>query len=313
MRTSFDRRIVMDRAEPRVRNFGFSRRAWERIQFLVTSNGWPARLAQRFGGASAVHVESHAVRADGPPDAPPLRIAFASDFHAGPTTHPALLRAAYDALRAAEPDVLLLGGDFVCLDARYVNPLAEMLGEVPAPYGRFAVFGNHDLWTDYRHLERQLARSGVQLLTNRNVRLAEPFAHVSVCGLDDHMCGHPDGAAALQGADGVRIVLMHAPSGLLDLRGAEFDLAFSGHVHGGQIALPNGRPIVVPPGKLSRRFSHGAHRLWNGGTLIVSRGVGCSTVPFRANSPPEIVLCELRCEEASVTYDGNDVGAVAVR
>jgi hypothetical protein len=104
----------MDRVEPRVRNFGFSRRAWERIQFLVTSNGWPARLAQRFGGASAVHVESHTVRADGPPDAPPLRIAFASDFHAGPTTHPALLRAACDALRAAEPDTrfwFLLGED----------------------------------------------------------------------------------------------------------------------------------------------------------------------------------------------------------
>src|SRR5579864_8461322 len=43
----------------------------------------------------------------------PLVIAFASDFHGGPTTHPDLFTALLDQLIAEHPDVLLLGGDYV--------------------------------------------------------------------------------------------------------------------------------------------------------------------------------------------------------
>ena len=64
-------------------------------------------------------------------------------------------------------------------------------------------------------------------------------------------------AAALSGADGIRVVLMHAPSGLLDLGAKHFDLALCGDTHGGQLALPGGVPIVVPHGRLSRRYSRG--------------------------------------------------------
>src|SRR5690606_16554741 len=191
------------------------------------------------------------------------------------------------------PDALLLGGDFVCLRARHVDELAERLSGIEAPLGRYAVLGNHDLWTDYHHIERRLEAAGIELLTNRNARLPAPFDHVWLCGLDDHSHGSPDGVAALRGADGVRVVLMHAPSGLLDLDGARFDLALCGHTHGGQIALPGGRPIVVPEGALSRRFARGVHRLEVGGTIVVSRGVGCSTVPWRAHAHPDVVLCTL--------------------
>ena len=36
-----------------------------------------------------------------------------------------------------------------------------------------------------------------------------------------------------------------------------FDLALCGHTHGGQVALPSGRPIIVPSGGLNRRYVHG--------------------------------------------------------
>jgi predicted MPP superfamily phosphohydrolase len=81
-----------------------------------------------------------------PQDTPPLRIAFASDFHAGPTTHPDLWAAACDALDRAKPDVVLLGGDFVVLEARHVDTLAKRLARVAAPLGCYAVLGNHDYY-----------------------------------------------------------------------------------------------------------------------------------------------------------------------
>ncbi|HEU4630658.1 MAG TPA: metallophosphoesterase, partial [Gemmatimonadaceae bacterium] len=228
-----------------------------------------------------------------------LRVAFASDFHAGPTTHPSLLRAACDALARARPDVLLLGGDFVSLHAVYVDPLVRALGAVPAPLGRFAVLGNHDLVADDAYITRRLASIGVEVLVNCNVRLPPPHDDVWVCGLDDPTRGDADGEATLAGADGCRLVLMHSPDGLLALAGLPFDLALCGHTHGGQVALPGGRAIVVPEGRLSRRFLHGLFHVETppdapDARLLVSRGVGCSGVPVRLFAPPEVHVCEVR-------------------
>jgi predicted MPP superfamily phosphohydrolase len=223
----------------------------------------------------------------------PLRIAFASDFHAGPTTDPGLLATAVVALGEVQPDVLLLGGDYVTGDGSEAASIARALGQVPAPYGRFAVLGNHDWWCGADWITRALESSGIEVLTNRRVTLAPPFDRVSVCGLDDHWLGCPDAGSALDGAEGFRIVLMHAPSGLLDVGDRPFDLALCGHTHGGQIALPGGKPILVPNGSLSRRYARGRFELDGARTLIVSLGVGCVLVPFRLFSASEIHLIDL--------------------
>lgn len=256
--------------------------------------GWPFRVARALGVRPAVLTTRHSipVRIRGGV-LPPLTIAYASDFHAGATTDPAILRAGCAMLKAAAADVLLLGGDFVTLEPSAVEALAVELGSIPAPFGRFAVLGNHDWWCDAPRIVRALEAAGVVVLINRSVRLPPPFDDVWICGLDDHWCGQPDGVAAVRGADGVRIVLMHSPSGLLDLGQERFDLALCGHTHGGQLALPGGVPILVPHGPLSRRYSRGRFGLGDGRTLIVSVGLGCVVLPLRLFADPEIVVCGL--------------------
>jgi predicted MPP superfamily phosphohydrolase len=86
---------------------------------------------------------------------------------------------------------------------------------------------------------------------------------------------------------------MHAPSGLLDLGEERFDLALCGHTHGGQIALSDGTPIIVPHGRLSRRYARGRFDFQDGRTLVVSVGLGCVLLPLRLFADPEIVLCTL--------------------
>ncbi len=266
----------------------------DRLQLLLYRNGWPARLLHRLGARPAPRVVQHTIELDGATQQTvPLTVAFASDFHAGITTDPELLRGACAALEAAKADVLLLGGDFVSLDARQIEWLAPLLGRIPAPLGRFAVLGNHDRWNGADHVVRSLEKAGVEFLINRNRRLPPPFQHIWICGLDDFLTGEPDASAALAGAGGRRIVLMHGPANLLNLRGLPFDLALCGHTHGGQIALPSGAPIHVAEGPLSRTFSRGRFRLSDGGTLIVSVGLGCSTVPIRVNAKPEIIVCTI--------------------
>jgi len=249
--------------------------------------GWAPRLLKRVGLQPRVVTCEHRIHcARWPREAPPLRIGFVSDLHAGPTTHPSLHREAIDALKAAKPDVLLLGGDFVFLRARYFDALETLLAELAPPLGGFAVMGNHDLWADDRHITRGIERAGFEVLVNENRPLPAPFAHVSVCGLDDPWVGSPDVAATFAGARDVRVLLMHAPEGLLKLGDTPFDLAMCGHTHGGHIALPGGIPIVSA-GPLSKTYVAGLYDI-GGRPLVVSRGIGATESPLRLFADPDV-------------------------
>lgn len=268
------------------------RRWWHAAERAVTTGRWPARLAAQLGASTAVAVEQHAIQVDQPlGSARELRIAFASDFHCGPNTPDGLLEESVRTLESLGADLLLLGGDFVSVRPEYMSDFARRLAAIHAPLGRYAVLGNHDHWTDGAEVARMLTKAGIQMLTNRNVALPPPFEQVSACGLDDHTTGKPDADAAFDRARPVRIVLMHAPSNLLDIGDQRFTVALCGHTHGGQIALPNGRPLKVAHGPLSRRYNAGRFDLNDGGVLLVSRGIGCSTVPLRLNAPPAVMMC----------------------
>jgi predicted MPP superfamily phosphohydrolase len=230
-------------------------------------------------------------------DAPlprPLVIAFASDFHSGPTTHPALFSAVVAEITRRQPDVLLLGGDYVSSKAEHVDSLCENLARCQPPLGKYAVLGNHDLWAEDATITRQLNSCGVEVLVNRNRPLPAPFECISVCGIDDPWTGRADTVAAFRDARPVRIFLSHSPDGLLLLGEQRFDLGFAGHTHGGQIALRDGTPIVSAGGPLARTYGRGRFEIDGHGPMIVSRGVGCSNVPLRINADPEVVICELR-------------------
>jgi predicted MPP superfamily phosphohydrolase len=109
-----------------------------------------------------------------------LRVAFASDFHAGATTDERLLAEACDALDAFEPDVLLLGGDFVSVRSSYIDDLAPKLAKIRAPHGKFAVLGNHDLRANWTHVVDELEKAGVRVLRNQQATLGAPFSDVTI-------------------------------------------------------------------------------------------------------------------------------------
>lgn len=223
----------------------------------------------------------------------PLVLAFASDFHAGPITHPRLFETLVDEIISHKPDVVLLGGDYVSSNAKDAGLLAAILARLEPPQGIYAVLGNHDWWTDDEHIVRELKTAGVEVLINRNRSLRAPFEGVSICGFDDPWTGNADPATTFAGAGPIRIFLTHSPDGLLLLKQEQFDVAFAGHTHGGQVAFPDGTQIVTAGGPLSRAYGRGQFELAGNGPLIVSRGVGCSNVPIRINSDPELIICTL--------------------
>lgn len=260
----------------------------------VMRGGWAPRMLKRIGLQPPVHTRAHYVAsARWPEGVRPLRIAFVSDLHAGPTTDSSLHEEAARALARAEPDVLLLGGDYVFIDARFVDAMIPLLAAVPAPLGKLAVFGNHDLWADDRHLTRALRGAGFDVLVNESRTLPAPFEHVSVCGLDDPWVGRPDVRAAFAGARDVRVLLTHAPESLMLVGDEPFDVAVCGHTHGGHVALPlmGGVPIITA-GPLSRRYSEGRYSV-GGRAVIVSRGIGATESPLRWSADPDVRIVTL--------------------
>lgn len=278
-----------------IRNFSRVQRAWEGLQALVMPTDWPVRLAARAGVRDRVARVDVEVVLDKPIGATgELRIGFAADFHAGPTTSAALVEEACAALQRAEPDIVLLGGDFVLIRAEYADRLVAPLSRLRAPLGVHAVYGNHDHWAGLARVEQALDRAGIARLNNRSLRLPPPFERTMIVGLDDHTSGHPDPAAATWDAELATVLLLHQPSGILDAGDRPFDVALAGHTHGGQIVLPGDFAPVAPHGALSRRYRAGRYELERARTLVVSRGIGHAALPFRIGAPSDVIVCTLR-------------------
>jgi predicted MPP superfamily phosphohydrolase len=268
------------------------RRFSEALFITSLLRGWITKWSYRFGLHGKLRVTTHEVRlAQGKRLPRPLVLAFASDFHAGPTTHPEAFGILARELIELRPDVLLLGGDYVTGAATNVHTLSDVLSCWDPPLGKYGVLGNHDLWTDDEHIRRHLMGVGVNVLVNSNRPLPAPFNSVSICGMDDPWTGRADAAQTFAGAGEIRVLLTHSPDGLLLLGNEHFDIGLAGHTHGGQVALPNGTPIVSAGGPLARTYGRGRFEIAGKGSLIVSRGVGCSNLPIRINADPELVVC----------------------
>jgi hypothetical protein len=258
--------------------------------------GFITRWIYRIGLQGRLQVSEHEVLLGAERSLPrPLRIGFVSDLHAGRATEPELFARVSEQLELLTPDLLLLGGDYVGTRAKSIHELIESgLLRWRPPLGIYAVLGNHDHWTDADYIRRQLEAAEVPVLVNRNVRLPPPFSDVSICGIDDPWSGDRNVASAFEDAGPVRIFLSHSPDGLLLLGKERFDVCFAGHTHGGQVTFANEVPIISAGGPLVRLYSRGRFEIPGNGTLLVSRGVGCSTLPFRINSDPELILCTVR-------------------
>lgn len=275
------------------RNFGWWRRASEYLQDLFYQDTWPAAWTSRIWTPS-FRVWHERIELRKPlGTSGRLRVAFAADFHAGPLTPPDSIRAACEALNAANPDLILLGGDFVSVAPRHVTRLQDLFRGLRAPLGVFAVLGNHDYWAGAREVEAALREAGIEFLINRSHRLPAPFENTILAGLDDHICGHPDPDGPEWDPTATTVLLIHSPSGLLDAGARPFDVALAGHTHGGQIHFPGGYAPVVPRGELSRPYLAGRYALPRDAHLLVTVGIGNSSVPIRLGPVPEVLICDL--------------------
>jgi len=218
-----------------------------------------------------------------------LRVAHLTDFHRSRHTSDILLRHAVSAANSAQPDLILLTGDFVTNDAKDIAPCAQILAPLKARLGVFAILGNHDYYTDGPAVRRHLDGLGFQVLLNRSLLLPNGLR---IVGLDDDRYHHtdvPQSFREVQPTDPT-LVMAHNPA-LIEKMADRECVVFSGHTHGGQVRVP-----ILTKREIRRigakHYAQGWYTVGKA-SLYVNRGLGRVGIPLRLFCRPELALFTL--------------------
>ena len=216
-----------------------------------------------------------------------LRIGFLTDFHRSDTVSHELIARAVSLTLAEQPDLIVLGGDYVTWgDRRFVEPAAEALAALKAPLGVFGILGNHD---DDHDMPAALAARGFTMLRDARTQIRVRGEPLDLVGIRYWTRRVEDLTRLLRGGSPNTVLLAHTPSRLIEAAALAVPVVLSGHTHGGQIVLPGIGAVAA------RKFPviAGSARRENT-AIFVSRGVGTVYLPVRLNCPPEVAIVTLQ-------------------
>ncbi|CAN5554861.1 metallophosphoesterase [soil metagenome] len=218
------------------------------------------------------------------------RIAVLSDLHMRGIWSLRLTKRAVLMALEAEPNFIVLPGDFVDF---WRDDSVEMLSEALAPLAvmkgnAVAVPGNHDYFFNRspEALRSVLDPLGIPLLRNE-VLVRDGVSWVGIDSAIDEHCDPVRTMAQLTA--GPAISVWHEPD-LIRKLPVGCALQISGHSHGGQFRFPFG--ITPMHSHLGKEFDEGFYPE-TPTPLYVSRGVGTTGPPSRFLCPPEVSILTL--------------------
>ncbi len=201
---------------------------------------------------------------------------------------------------ALQSEVIILSGD-ILETVECEAWVAETLGRLQAPLGKYFVLGNHDKRMPHvPRVRALLAEAGfrdlggqAEIATWRNcpVLLAGNEAPWFPAVSDAELQSQVDQQQSNEAGEPYRILVAHSPDQLRWARRRNFSLMLAGHTHGGQVCLPLLGPLIAPS-LYGSRYAGGV--FFEAPTLLhVSRGVS-GEHPLRLRCPPEISQLVLR-------------------
>ena len=231
-----------------------------------------------------------------------LRIAHVSDLHDAEFGNRHAKTVAL--LEQAVPDLIFLTGDMVDRHPGRTNVALTLsfVEQAVAIAPCYYVTGNHEAGIsaeDYAALEEGLQALGVTVLRNASVTVERDGQSVFIAGVDSPAFGATepaieDWAALCEG--GYTLLLAHHPEYVSRYAEAGANVVFSGHVHGGQFRLPFVGGLYGPGQGLFPTYDKGVYLVSEETRqthLVVSRGLGNSSIPVRFANRPEVILVVL--------------------
>lgn len=282
-------------------------RFWQRPTLAAMTLFAALALAGVYGALVPIQVRTVEVAFNElPPALDGYRIALLSDLHVGLFTRESRLRAIVRHVNQAAPDVVVIAGDMVDDEPRYVPKLARGLRGIRAPGGVYAVLGNHEIYAGAAfELVARRDELPFRLLINEGVRIERPGGSIALLGLGDPAAREafgpgaparvrfaPDWSAATQAVQPGDFVVAaaHQPVVFREAQRRGIPLSLAGHTHGGQLGI---RALHWCLSGTFLRWHMGLYRE-GGSALYVTTGAGYWVLPVRLGVLPEVAVIVLR-------------------
>jgi predicted MPP superfamily phosphohydrolase len=220
-----------------------------------------------------------------------VRIVQISDVHLGLLIREPRLARILEKVTAASPDIFISTGDLVDGQTDSLNGVGNLLREIKAPLGKYAVTGNHEFYAGLDRSLKFMKQAGFRVLRGEGTSVA---GLINIAGVDDPVVkGYGRSREApereiLSGLPGDKFTLFlkHRPDVEKSAEGL-FDLQLSGHAHKGQLF-----PFTFIVRLVFPQIA-GLYDLSSGSHLYVSRGSGTWGPPIRFLAPPEVTVIDL--------------------
>ncbi|WP_256760582.1 metallophosphoesterase [Cohnella sp. WQ 127256] len=224
-----------------------------------------------------------------------FQIVHFSDLHLGFNSKPEQLSELVEQIQQIKPDLICFTGDLLDHSTAYISEAVDLFAQLKAPYGQYAVLGNHDAFGNRRAVTQGLSQAGFHVLHNEHIVLKKSSHKIYVAGVDDPWVGKPDIDRALLHIpeDACTLLLAHEPDYADQYGRLPVDLQLSGHSHGGQVQIPFIGPLYTPPH--GSKYTNGLYQIPNSRLQVyTTRGIGMTRLPIRFNCRPELTVITLK-------------------
>lgn len=241
-----------------------------------------------------------------------FKIVQFSDTHLGSFSDERAVEKGIDLIKKQNPDIVFFTGDMINIVAAETERYTALLRSITAPYGKYAVLGNHDI-NDYRKVDsikadsenislliRNINDMGFKMLVDESVIVKKGVDSIAVVGVNNwglppfHKNG--DINKAIEDVKNVafKILLSHDPSQWDEQITEKTDIALtlSGHTHAMQFGINCCGIRWSPSGYYYKRYL-GLYRE-KGQYLYVNAGFGFIGFPCRVGIRPEITVIILK-------------------
>jgi predicted MPP superfamily phosphohydrolase len=201
-----------------------------------------------------------------------------------------------DTIRKASPDIIVITGDLIDFYHPNIEVSIAFIEDALNIAPCFYVNGNHEfrLTNEYPSFRNQLQQLGVTVLEDNSILYEIGGESICIAGLSDYAFVSTEFINATFQEQTYNILLSHRPDHYEAYKQSIADLVLCGHTHGGQIRLPLIGAVKAPGQSLFPEYDVGMFQL-NDTTMIISQGLGNSSIPIRFNCQPEVVVIELTC------------------
>lgn len=275
-------------------------KSWKKILILVIIIGILTILYARFIATTGLNVYEKSIISDKlPSDYDGFKIVQFTDLHYGSTIHLKELKNVVKRINDQVPDVVIFTGDLVenkvVLSEDEKKNVIEELKKIDAKIEVLAVKGNHDY--DHAYFDEITSELDWKVLNNTyEFVYKDSTTPLVFVGLDDPLRGKVDISNAFSYKfeypdDLFTIVLTHEPDLVDKITDDNYNVAFAGHSHLGQVRIPFIGALWTPDG--SKKYKD-EHYIIDSKELFINGGIGTSSLKLRLFNRPSITLYRLR-------------------